>query len=396
MVRHLEPSTLPDPVDSHPAFWPSSLSPPLQVLDAREALASANAAWRERRLALETELVLEPQLGVMARDDPPRPAEARAQWQPSATVAWSPLRSETLLSEARVLEAEAAYAAAWREAWSELDQAPVERARAAARLAQAEHAWNETANGDADDLERREAQLDLEEARFDLRRFEDQLEASFGSPEPFSLPAERRHDHPDPRRPQVTATWRYRARALRLAADVARSERRWTAAVVPLLELEVGYAGSDAQVGAELELRGGRPTARAYASLGGTPQERGWATLSAAFRFGNDQPAVRAGLDAARLAEVRTLAELEEHWNGRALILTDELAFARERWRLEEDRLAAEAMAEAGAEAEADVSGQERTLDRVRRAYLRFLRAYDALCTQLEAWPPAGDAPSAT
>lgn len=370
----LSPSTLPDPIEAVPSFWPSSLPQPPSVRDARAALLAANDAWRQRRLALDAELIVEPQVGLLTRDDPPRPTETRAEWRPGATLAWSPLRSETLLAEARVVEAEAAYAASWREAWFAGHRTPVERARAEARLAEAAREWERLEEAEPDGLERREARLDLEEARLELERVDSA---------PVLASSHRRHDHPDPQRPEVTRTWRYRARALRLAADVARSERRWTAAVVPLLELEVGYAGSDAELGAELELRGGRPSARAYATLRGTPQERGWATLSAAFRFATDQPDVRAELDAARLAEVRTLAELEEAWNGRAEVLLADLTFARERWRLEEDRLAAgsDRTTEAQARAEAGVL----------RAYLRYLGAYDATSAHFEAWPPACD-----
>jgi len=291
-----------------------------------------------------------------------------------------------------VLEAEAAWISAWREALSARWTLPVERDRAAAAHARAEER-RRTARATlhaASDADAREAGLDLREALLDLADAAQALQGVDARarvlglapvPGPAARPALAAPEIPDP-----STTRAYRARAARLAADVARSERRWTDATMPLLAVEAGYAGSDASVEAGLALRHGRPYATVDAALEGTPQERAWARLQATFRLGSDLGEVRASRDAARAAEADELAAFEERWRAEVEEARREADAATARWRLAEDRLAAVSPDDARARA--------RALDAARRAWLRMAREHDALLAWIEAWPLRAPDPS--
>lgn len=382
--------TISEPVPgAPPAAWPAGRDAPPDVRAALAAWRAARTAWRRRRHGLEAELLLAPRADLLARDDPPRPPEGEVRLRPSAALRWSPLRSETLLAEARVLEAETAWVAAWREAILAAWSMPIERDRAVAAEARAAGALRaaEEALAAASDEEAREARLDLREARLDLADARAELRAlderarSLGVP-PGGRPGARAALTP-PRVPDPTATRAYRARAARLAADVARSERRWTDATLPLLALEAGYAGSDASLEAGLALRHGRPQATLDAALEGTPQERAWARLEATFRLGSDLDEARAAREAARAAEVEELVAFEARWRDEVADARRELDATSARWRLAEERWRAVAPD--------DDRGRERALDAARRAWLRMARAYGALLDWIEAWPRRSD-----
>jgi hypothetical protein len=371
---------------ARPAAWPAALPDPPEVADALAVWRAARTAWARHRHGLEAELVLAPQVDLRARDDPPRPLESEARLRPSASLRWSPLRSETLLAEARVLEADAAWIAAWREALLARWTLPVERDRAAAAHRWAEERRRAAAaaeDGAEDGAAAREAALDLREARLDLADAARELRAIDARAHALGLAAAGGPaDRPAlalPEIPDPVATRAYRARAARLAADVARSERRWADATMPLLSVEAGYAGSDASVEAGLALRHGRPAAKLDATLAGTPQERAWARLQATFRLGSDLGEVRAEREAARSAEVEELAAFEARWRAELAEARRDADAATERWRLAEERLAA-----VGPD---DRRGRERALDAAQRAWLRMARDHGALLAWLEAWP---------
>lgn len=379
-----------EPLD-RPTSWPPERPDPPNVAAAQAAWDEARTAARRTRAALDADLVLDPSLTVRKRDDPPRPADTVASWSPSASLAWSPLRSETLLAEARVLEAEIAWTDAWREALLAALTLPVEHDAAQEQLADADgdvaKALADRSSASGGDPARTDpgAEFDLREARLDRADASGDLDdvereaAALGVPlgrDGADRPALRVPAAPDP-----TTTRAYRARALRLAADVARSERRWTDGVVPALGLEIGYAGSDARVEASAELRHGRPRLRLDGSLEGTPQERGWARLSAAFRLGSDLAGLRRDVDDARLAEVEVLADLERDWHADVRGSLRAFEGDAARWRLAEDRVDA-------ADEEAD---RRRAEARARRAWLRMARSYGAVLEAFEAWPAASD-----
>jgi hypothetical protein len=380
----------PDP-DARPGAWPADLADPPDVAAALAAWRAARTAWTRRRHGLEAELVFAPRADLLARDDPPRPLESEVRLRPSAALRWSPLRSETLLAEARLLEAQAAWTAAWREALLARWTLPVQRDRATAAHARAEERVRDarTARNTAADEDAREADLDLREARLDLADAAHELRAIEARARDLGLKLadgpSARPGLASPEVPDPVTTLAYRARAARLAADVARSERRWTDATMPLLAIEAGYAGSDAAVEAGLELRNGRPSATLDAALEGTPQERAWARLQATFRLGSDLGEARAARDAARDAEVEELAAFEARWRSEVAEARREADAATARWRLAEERLAAVAPD--------DADGRERALDAARRAWLRMARDHGTLLAWIEAWPrPAPDA----
>lgn len=410
-----------------PRGWPDDVAVPAEVRAAEEALAAAREALRRTRRGLEAELSVAPTLDLLARDDPPRPLETDLAWRPKASLSWSPLRSEALLAEARALEADADRIAAWREATLSALRAPVTLARAHDAVAAAEHDLEAALRRSADvaaeaealaaqiasdvpgtaspstdapgpdaragrgatradayaEVERRRAAatLDVREARIDLgvarRELRDLL--ARGEYKRLDPTAERRPDLPLPELPDATATRAYRARALRLAADVARSERRWRKAVMPRLGVEVGYAGSDGALAAQLELRDGRPRGRVSGALGGTPQERGWATVSALFRLGTDLPSAQAATVAAREAERRTLDDHAATWTREAEERRHDARTARARWRVAEARRATIAPD--------DERGRARALEAARRTWLRYLAALDKLTRLAETWP---------
>lgn len=384
-----------------PPGWPDDRAVPSAVRAADERLAAARAALRRARLGLDAEVTVAPTATLTKRDDPPRPVETELAWRPKASLSWSPLRSEALLAEARVLEAEADRIAAWREATLEALRTPValaqlEDALAAAELdlgdARRRRADAEAAIAAADatdelvalDRRRAAATLDVREARIEVDEARRELlelgAATQGGPRHAA--AERRLDLSLPPLPEPTGTRAYRARALRLAADVARSERRWRKAVLPRLGLEVGYAGSDGSVAAELELHDGRPRGRLSGAIGGTRQERGWATASALFRLGSDLPSAVAEQAAAREDELRTLEQLEAAWTREAVARWEDARTARARWQVAEARRATVAPD--------DERGRVRTLAAARRSWLRYLAALDKVTTLAETWPDPG------
>jgi len=375
--------------EERPRFWTEELAVPDAVRAADQRLAAARDALRRARLGLDAELTLAPTARLTARDDPPRPPETELAWRPKASLRWSPLRSEALLAEARVLEAEADRIAAWREATLEALRTPVALARleeavAAARLeldgARRRLEDAETAGQRrraAATLDVREARLELDEARRELR----DLRAGPAGVK-RSGATERRIDLPLPPLPDPTTTRAYRARALRLAADVARSERRWRKAVMPRLRLEVGYAGSDGSVAAQLELHDGRPRGQLSGAIGGTRQERGWATVSALFRLGSDLPSSVAERTSAREEERRALDHLEAAWTREAVARWADARTAGARWRIAEARRATVAPD--------DERGRARALEGARRAWLRYLAALDKVTTLAETWPEPG------
>jgi hypothetical protein len=376
---------------ARPAAWPADRDDPPDVSAALDAWRAARTAWTRRRHGLEAELLLAPRVDLLARDDPPRPLEDRARLRPSASLRWSPLRSEVLLAEARVLEAEAAWIAAWREVLLAAWTLPVERdrARAARERAEEEVRTARAALEAAPEEDAREAELDLREARLDLADAVQALRAVEARARELgrTLPvdASARPALAGPEVPDPVATRAYRARAARLAADVARSERRWADATMPLLSVEGGYAGSDAALEAGVELRRGRPAATLDATLSGTPQERAWARLEATFRLGSDLGEVRAARDAARDAEVAELAAFEERWRAEVADARRDAEAATARWRLAEERLATVAPD--------DVRARERALDAARRAWLRMVREHGSLLAWIEAWPRRAEAP---
>lgn len=384
--------------DARPLGWPTGLAVPDAVRAADERLAAARDALRRARLGLDAEVAIAPTARLTKRDDPPRPLETELTWGPKASLSWSPLRSEALLAEARVLEAEADRIAAWRDATLAALRTPVALARLEDAVAAAEHDLDAARRRRADAeaaiaadvatdelaaLERRRAAagLDVREARIDVDEARRELlELRAGTEDtPLRSAAERRLDLPLPPLPEPTATRAYRARALRLAADVARSERRWRKAVLPRLGLEVGYAGSDGSLAAKLELRDGRPRGRLSGAIRGTRQERGWATVSALFRLGSDLPSAVAGQADARQDERRTLEQLEAAWTREAVARWEDARTARARWQVAEARRATVAPD--------DERGRVRALEAARRSWLRYLVALDKVTTLAETWP---------
>ncbi|MDZ7799236.1 MAG: hypothetical protein U5K81_00400 [Trueperaceae bacterium] len=380
-----------------------------EIVAARAELARLEGALQEARLGLSAEIRLRPRLTLTWRDDPPRPLEAELAPRPDASVAWSPLRSEVLLAEARVVEARLDLADAMRDAAVEALVAPVELEAAVAERAAAradlQEARNEVATArtrrdearaaaaaaspDAPELAEaqveadrahRAARLDLREAELDLADAERAL-AELTPVAPSLLPAPAaapRRDLHHPAAPDPTRLAAYRARALRLAAEVARSERYRRRAFIPDVAMEVGYAGSDARVEGTLGMRAGRPRAEVAGSLDGTIQERGWARVTATLRFGRD--GVRAATTPERLrAEAAATQEaLASALRAEAHAAREEACARRARWRLAEDALR-----------HARDGGDGRAIARAERdavrTWLRFVRATHGLLEAVEA-----------
>jgi hypothetical protein len=379
-----------------PAGWPAQRPLPPAVAAAREALREAREEARRTRLGLEAEVTVAPELDILRRDDPPRPATPDLELRPEASVTWSPLRSETLLARARVLEAEVDLTDAWREAIVAAWRAPVALARVEADRREARAALEaaraalEAAAAHADgpreeaEVAREEARLDVREARLDLAEARRELAARPVAPgHGRGAPAapERRRALPLPAPAPGWTPRALRARALRRAADVARSERRRVGALLPKLGLEVGYAGSDAAWRAELALERGRPRGELGARLGGTPQERGWLKASAALRLGSDLPRREADLADARRAQRLGREAEAAAWRAELDAARTEAEAREARWRLAEDRLAAARRGGAPRRV-------ARAEDRARRAWLAYLTAADKAWALLETLPP--------
>lgn len=379
-----------------------------EIVAARAELARLEGALQEARLGLSTEIRLRPRLTLTWRDDPPRPPGAQMALRPDASVAWSPLRSEVLLAEARVVEARLDLADAMRDAAIEALIAPVQLGvaladRAAAR-ADLQAARNDvaaartrrdearaaaTASPDTPELAEahveaveahRAARLDLRDAELDLADAERELAAltPVVSPRPPAPNTALRLDLHHPAAPDPTRLGAYRARSLRLAAEVARSERYRRRAFIPDVALEVGYAGSDARVEGTLGMRAGRPRAEVAGRLDGTVQERGWARITATLRFGRD--GVRAATNPERLrAEAAAAQEgLASALRAEAHAAREEARARRARWRLAEDALR-----------HARERGDGRRVARAERdavrTWLRFVRATHGLLEAAEA-----------
>ena len=408
-----------------PVAWPAGTPVPPEVETARDQLRAARTAERRARLGLEAEVIVAPDLDVVRRDDPPRPPRADLELRPEAKVRWAPLRSEALLARARVLEAEVELLEAWRAAILDAWRLPIERARAEAALraaraelseaaeareAAASHVAEERAaraRADPADrslvaaertlrdarLDEREARLDLDEARRELAALPTATTARGDPPTDGGVPepgTARRRRISLPRPAPGWTPRDLRADALRRAADVARSERRRLGAVLPKVGVEIGYAGSDATGTAKLALEHGRPRGELGASLGGTPQERGWLEAYAAVRLGSDAPTRAADLAAVReRARTGRVADAAA-WRADLRDARAEVRTREARWRLAEARsVAAHEDGAARAVARAD--------DRARRTYLTYLTAVGKVLDLVEALPPlppaASDAP---
>jgi hypothetical protein len=115
---------------------------------------------------LTAEVTLDPEVRVVRRDDPRRVGVVTPTLTPGARVAWDPLRSETLLAEARVFEAIGAWREAWCEALIAARRVPVVLARAEAevREVRASLAALREEGASAESLVVREAMLAVEEA----------------------------------------------------------------------------------------------------------------------------------------------------------------------------------------------------------------------------------------
>lgn len=389
-----------------PSAWPHDAEAPAAVREARTELVAAREAARRGRIAIDAEVTIGPEVELLGRDDPPRPVEASFDASPEASLSWSPLPSEGMLLEARVLEAEDRLLDAWRRAIVAAWRAPVERARGDADLREAEAELAEAGEarrralaavdearqeGDPEALERaerslRDAELDLREARIDrdeARRDARPADAARpGTPVGGTDASDARFAVRIPETPPFAATRRYRARALRLSAVVARSERRRVGALLPRLGVEAGYAGSDASLRADLALRDGRARGRLRGALGGTPQERGWVRAFAVVRLGNDLAGVEAALASARDDRRRTLDARSIDWHRDLRDARADAETRGARWRLAEDRLRA-------AREDGDLRRIARAEDDARRLWLLYLSAAAKTLALLEALPSA-------
>ncbi len=382
------PAGPPDAPGPPPDAWPTDRPEPAEVTRRRGAWRDAVRARTRRLRATEAEVVVPAGVHLLKRDDPPRPADLAPSFAPEATATWSPLRSERLLAEARVLEAERAWRDAWRDALHAAWAGPVERARLEAERAEARAALAH----DPDDA--RDAALDLRIADADqaalARDAHEALApigaepdwAGGGAPWPVLADVERPAFRP-PAAPPPEATLHVRARLARALADLARSERRRTAALLPHVGLELGYAGRHAEVSGALALRAGRPEAGLRARARGTPQERAWVDVGATVRFGSDAGRRARDVDDARREVARVRERARRDVAADAAEARDDLEVATARWRAaERDRAAAWTAGTPDPDA----------LDDARRAWLRYLRAVVRDAAARETWP----APEAT
>jgi hypothetical protein len=151
--------------------------------------------------------------------------------------------------------------------------------------------------------------------------------------------------------------------------------------VLPKLGVEIGYAGSDAAGTAKLALEHGRPRGELSATLGGTPQERGWLEVYADVRFGSDAAVRRTELAAARAAARTGRVSDEAAWRADVRDARADVRAREARWRLAEARLRA-------AREDGAPRAVARAVDRARRAYLAYLTATGKALDLLEALPP--------
>lgn len=383
------------------------------VVNAREDLRAAHEALEHSRRGLSAEMTVRPRLDLLARDDPPRPRTGDLDLRLGASLAWAPLRSGILLDEARVVEAELRLLDARREAFVGGLRSRVARARTGAAVSAAEearraashevasarHAVEEgagtpadaaadgeagidaaessAATAEADEARRRlaRADLDLREALLDLADARRDREGLGRPAEPEVGP-----ERPDLRLPgigDVRTLGAFRARELRLAAAIAREERRRLDAFMPDLSLEGGYAGADAAVSAGLALAGGRPRGRLQVAWTGTRQERAWARMSLTLRLGSDADAALTSPADLAVSARATLEELADELEAEARADLAEAASRRSHWRLAEEHLAIE-------REEGDSRRIARAEEVARREWLRFLRAAVAAADTLE------------
>lgn len=380
--------------------WAAASSP--AVLAARDDLRAAREALAAARSGLHAEVTLRPRLDLLARDDPPRPRSSDFELAAGASLSWAPLRSEVLLHEARVLEAELRVVDARRDAAvAELGQR-VQRARAVAAERRVEAAWQEAAGtaaaragsaAEADaaagaETARRRAELDLQKAALDLADARRDLRDSGGASRHDSNRdgsaldgATRAPERPDlqlPPVPETTSLRAFRAREFRSAAEVVRAERRRIGAFVPNVGLDMGYAGADASVAGGLALRHGRPHGSLEASWSGTPQERAWARFTMTLRFGSDARDAASSPEDLRREAQAALEDLTDALARKATAAREEAEARRARWRLAEARLEL-------AREEGDEGRVDRALDVARREWLRFLRATEKALDAMEA-----------
>ncbi len=350
-----------------PVSWPEGAALPGGVLEAEGAFRAAVAAWRGERRALTAEVTLDPEVRVVRRDDPRRVGVVTPTLTPGARVAWDPLRSETLLAEARVFEAIGAWREAWCEALIEARRVPVVLARAEAEVEEvrASLAALQEEGASAESLVVREAMLAVEEASWQL---EEAQGSTAGVAVDLGGDARPAGSLPGPR--PVEELPAFLALTLREAAALARSERRRVAAFLPSLGVEVGYAGSQGRLEARWALREGRQRAALEGAWRGTPQERGWAEVSASFRFGSDAREAQETVRDAEDAMVRAQEGFIEAWEAEVASTERAHAFALERWRLAEARVE-----------------DARSLDQARRAYLRYLTALRRAALARGVWP---------
>ncbi len=434
-----------------PAAWPAEAPTPHAVVDAATALHDRTEALRLQAEGVVAELRFRPRAHLLWRDDPPRPLDPSFDGAPEARVVWSPLASEVLLAEARVIEAEAALQDAWRDAVVDAWAAPVAAARTLADLHAAEgtlvraEADAEAAratlrktareagrpdlasvpasvdaaarDGDlpealrtarlaavAAELDRRAAALRAREARdaaepwFAYRPPGEAAEFGIGwarlagwdpaSEPPPELDAEARSELALPAPPDPRGLRAYAARTARTEAVVSRADRNRLGAVVPAASFEAGYAGTSAELSAELGVRSGRPRVELGGSLDGTVQERFWLRAGVTVRLGSDLDAAVRDAERARADQERTLRELAASLRTEAAERTFAAETAAERWRLAEERRVL-------ARLEGTEAQRRRAEDDARRRWLQYLTAAHRAWTRTESPPgraPAGGA----
>lgn len=384
--------------DAGPAGAPLRVPATQEVREAEAELRLRLEARRTHRHALDVELRLAPELDLLARDDPPRPADFDAGLEAGASLSWAPLRNQRLLAEARVLEARRGVVDAWRDAGMRALAAPVEAARAEHEVREASRdrahvraevaaaqdalaAARSAAGPDAESGRRqarrdlREARLDLREADLDLREAQRAAASWAGTARADDRPERPRFVLPDPEPAEMLAL---RARALRDAAAVALAERRAIAGWLDEIELEGGYHGRAARIEGRAALDGGRPRLESELTLAGTPQERWSLTLSAALRVGQDTGPAQRALRRARRGAEEDARRRVRTWRRDGREGQAEVGALEARLDLAEDRLR---LAREGADGEAVADA----LDDARRAWLGYLGAVEDALDHAEA-----------
>jgi hypothetical protein len=358
------------PPDVTPAGWRGPT--PAAVLDREAAWQRQAHALRHAERALSVSLEADAEATRLRRFDPPREAATAFNLTPQMNVAWSPYRDRQIREAARLTDIEVDLVHAWNEAVIAPLAAAVRQARAQADLREAETALvtlkgaepaAATAAHDAWRWDVQAAQLDAEEAKLALAGL------------PPDLPEARRVALALPQPRPAGALPSYHAARGRLEASMKLAERRWVAETAGTWTLEVGHAGSDADIEIGAGVRAGRPTVHTTFSLDGTDQERSFVELSGQLALSTHARRLRDAWDAAQAALDRFDA-VEAGLRERQQQLDLERArLSREAWEIAEARLA---QAQA-----ASASNTETLEDRARRAWLRHARdaqrAWDAV-----------------